>query len=514
MPTTTSASTAAAAQRRRSRRKAPPPRQPWCCSFGLDPSTAAATAAGRSPGPLPAPPRAKPPPHQLPPPLSRRIRSPGRVSPIDDPTLPGAAGSSSVSARLSSVTECPPPALLAPPPPPAAAVEKPRAILKLRLVDKGVILEVDELERVRRESKVVGKILGERGGELTVEGMVEVDAFREVVDMMLEDEDEAAAMRRLARGGVARAIDVLEVSLSLMFDRGVNNCLRYLDAVPWNEFEEETIKKLMYQHSSYKAAFIDLLARLQPERSASSAELVVELADSITKGTNNNARKELRNLVNGILSKSSVYIKGDKELDSRSIYCICHSCLNSLVGLFEESSELAHADQTSLSSVGKGPLSRIYKLVEDINWLLQILIDRQMGEEFVDVWANQKTLSSMHERCVTDGTPRAQPDFGHGVHRHGERQAPLHRRQKVRRLPGLVQANAGRFRLAPEIPEGPQHDGPRGRNRASAADAHIEAAAGAVLGVVRGVQRPRSGMPRPDQSLPGVVAAVVREILR
>ena len=91
-------------------------------------------------------------------------------------------------------------------------MEKPRAILKLRMVDKGVILEVDELERVRRESKVVGKILGERGGELTVEGMVEVDAFREAVDMMLEDEDEAAAMRRLARGGVARAIDVLEVS--------------------------------------------------------------------------------------------------------------------------------------------------------------------------------------------------------------------------------------------------------------------------------------------------------------
>lgn len=309
-----------------------------------------------------------------------------------------------MSARLSSVTECPPPAALPapppplPPPPPTAAVEKPRAILKLRLVDKGVILEVDELERVRRESKVVGKVLGERGGEVTVEGMVEVEAFREAVDMMLEDEDEAAAMSRLASGGVARAIDVLEVSLSLMFDRGVNNCLRFLDAVPWNESEEEAIKRLMYQHSSYKAAFRNLLARLQPESPASSAELVVELADSITKGTNSNARKELRNLVNGILSKSSVYIKGDKELDSRSIYCICHSCLNSLVGLFEESSELAQADQTSLSSVGKGPLKRIHRLVEDINWLLQILIDRQMGEEFVDIWADQKTLSSMHER--------------------------------------------------------------------------------------------------------------------
>ncbi|RCV35943.1 hypothetical protein SEVIR_7G290800v4 [Setaria viridis] len=397
MPTTTSASPAAAAHRRRSRRKAPPPRQPWCCSFGLDPSTAAAAAANRSP--LPAPPRAKP-SHQLAPPLSRRIRSPGRVSPIDDPSFAATAGSC-VSARLSSVTECPPPALPPPPPPPpppAAAVEKPRATLRLRLVEKGVVLEVDEVERVRRESKVVRKVLGGRGGEVAVEGKVEVESFREAVEMMLEDEDETAAMRRLARGGVARAIGVLEVSLSLLFDRGVNNCLMYLEAVPWNESEEDIIKQLLSQHSSYEAAFRNLLARLQPQRPTSSAELVVELVDSITKGTNNNARKELRNLVNGILSKSSVYIKGDKELDKRSIYCICHSCLNSLVGLFEESSDLVHADERSISSVGKGPLERIYKLVEDINWLLQILIDRQMGEEFVDVWANKKTLSSMQER--------------------------------------------------------------------------------------------------------------------
>ncbi|CAN6353103.1 unnamed protein product [Urochloa humidicola] len=397
MPTPTSASPAAAAHRRQSRRKAPPPRQPWCCSFGLDPSTAAAAAASRSP--LPAPRRAKP-PHQLAPPLSRRIRSPGRVSPIDDPSFAATAGSC-VSARLSSVTECPPPALPPPPPPPpppAAVVEGPKATLRLRLVEKGVVLEVDDVERVRRESKVVRKVLGGRGGVVAVEGKVEVESFREVVEMMLEDEDETAAMSRLARGGVARAIGVLEVSLSLMFDRGVNSCLNYLESVPWNESEEDIIKKLLSQHSSYEAAFRNLLARLQPQRPTSSAELVVELIDSITKGGNNNALKELRNLVNGILSKSSVYIKGDKELDKRSIYCICHSSLNSLVRLFEESSDLVPADETSISSVGKGPLERIYKLVEDTNWLLQILIDRLMGEEFVDIWVNKKTLSRMHKR--------------------------------------------------------------------------------------------------------------------
>ena len=91
-------------------------------------------------------------------------------------------------------------------------MDRPRETLRLRLVDKGVVLEVEEVERVRRESKVVRKVLRGRGGEVAVEGKVEVESFREVVEMMLEDEDEAAAMRRLARGGVARAIGALEVS--------------------------------------------------------------------------------------------------------------------------------------------------------------------------------------------------------------------------------------------------------------------------------------------------------------
>jgi hypothetical protein len=171
------------------RRKAAPPRQPWCCSFGLDPQAAASRSL------LPAPPRAN---KQQP--LSRRIRSPGRVSPIDDPSSGGAAGPLA-SARLSSVSECPPP---------APVVERPKATLRMRLVEKGVVIEV---EKVRWESKAVWKALrGGRGGEVAVEGRVDAEAFREAVEMMLEDEDDAASVRRLARGGVARAVSVLEVS--------------------------------------------------------------------------------------------------------------------------------------------------------------------------------------------------------------------------------------------------------------------------------------------------------------
>uniref|UniRef100_A0A0D9XXK1 At3g05675-like ankyrin-like domain-containing protein n=1 Tax=Leersia perrieri TaxID=77586 RepID=A0A0D9XXK1_9ORYZ len=394
MPTTGGASspaTASAASHRRSSRRRrrhphPPPRQPWCCSFALDPLSAAVHRTS------PLPPR----PHKhaaaaaAPPPISRRMRSPGRVSPIDD----AAAVSASSSARLSSVSECPPP-----PPPETRPAAVERETLRIRMVTKGVVLEVEEVERVKRESKLVGRIIGGGcGGEVAVEGKVEVEAIRGAVEMMLEDDgaDEAAAMRRLSRAGVARAIAVLEVSFSLMFDRGVTNCLKYLEAVPWNETEEERIKSLLLQYSCNRTVSQDLLARLQPQKPSSSAELVVQLMDSITKGTNNNARKDLRTLVDGILSRTSIYIKSDKELDMKSIYSICNSCLNCLVELFGEASDLGPSGQITIS-VGKGPQERICKQVDNLNWLLQILIDRQMGEEFVDIWANQDKLSTMHE---------------------------------------------------------------------------------------------------------------------
>lgn len=114
---------------------------------------------------------------------------------------------------------------------------------------------------------------------------------------------------------------------------------------------------------------------------------------------------------------------------------------------------------------------------------------------------------------VADGTSRAQPDFSDDFYRHGEREAPLYRGEAVRLLSGLVQANAGRLRLAAEVPEGPQRGDPGGRNRSSAADAHVGAAAGAVDGVVRGFQRARPGVPEPDEGLPGLVAAVICKIL-
>jgi hypothetical protein len=128
----------------------------------------------------------------------RRILSPGRVSPIDDPPLPQ------------------------PPPPPAPFVavreeEREEEGLDLRLCLRGrdggcvVVMELDSavLHSSAFFAAMAPAAAGGGGGgkRIEVDGVENVAAFRDAVELMFE----ADPLRWLARAGVSRAIAVLEV---------------------------------------------------------------------------------------------------------------------------------------------------------------------------------------------------------------------------------------------------------------------------------------------------------------
>lgn len=184
-----------------------------------------------------------------------------------------------------------------------------------------------------------------------------------------------------------------------MFDRGVASCLNYIEAVPWSESDEEKIKNLFARCTFDEAVTRDILARLQLDGPSGSGDLAVQLIQSIAEGTNGSARKELQLLINGLLSKSSVYQKDPAGLNKESLYSICHSCLCSLVGLFKEASNSTPSDCAAATTKLKPLVERVSKQVENLNWLLEILVDRQMAEDFVRLWANQAELVKIHGKA-------------------------------------------------------------------------------------------------------------------
>lgn len=386
----------------------------WCCSFSATPQSpdhhrplSAASAAGGegvggggARGKLPP----KSPSVSLPSfqssPSSRlagfidprRILSPGRVSPIDPD------GSPAVAAGANSEEDAPPR-----PSVPFVAVREEREEeegrgLDLKLCLRGrdgrsVAMELDSAVLCESSAFFAAMApppeatVGGGSKRIEVDGVENVEAFKETVELMFE----ADPMRWFVRAGVSRAIGVLEVSSSIMFDRGIKSCLEYIEAVPWNENEEEKLKNLFARCTFDEAVSKDVLARLKPQCQSISDDVTVHLIQSVTSSTNTGARKEMQSLVNGLLSRSSVYQKDLSGLNKGSLYQICCSCLNSLVEHFME--DLC-PDKIVRDS--KPMIERVSKQTENLNWLFDILVNNDMAEEFVELWAKQEDLISMH----------------------------------------------------------------------------------------------------------------------
>ncbi|CAL5066148.1 unnamed protein product [Urochloa decumbens] len=363
----------------------------------------------------------------------RRILSPGRVSPIDPdgavpppplplplPPLPSPAAAAAACAAENTAVAV----VAVPAGRPAAAVsasavvaareegEPGGAALDLRLLLRGrdgrcVQMELDSrvlcgcsaffAAMAPAEDAVAGGGAGGGGGKrIEVDGVDNLDAFRAAVELMYE----ADPMRWLAAASVSQAIDVLEVCSSIMFNRGIKSCLTYIEAVPWSENEEEKLKSLFARFTFDEAISQDILARLRPHSWKSSDDLTVQLIQSVTSSTNSAARKDMQSLVNGLLSKSSVYQKDSSGLSKESLYQVCYSCLDSLVDLFEEATESKDYTSQTLVVRGSKPLiERVSSQAENLNWLLDILVNNDMAEEFVELWAKQDRLISMHEQA-------------------------------------------------------------------------------------------------------------------
>ncbi|KAK2996850.1 hypothetical protein RJ639_025656, partial [Escallonia herrerae] len=184
----------------------------------------------------------------------------------------------------------------------------------------------------------------------------------------------------------------------ILFTKGVLSCLNYLEAVPWSEEEEEKLRSLFIKVKFDDDTARDILARIYSQNSPDSQQrLARELVWSITTSIDANARNELKSLVKSLLCKSSVYEKDYPDLNKEDIYVVCQSCLDALVSLFEEAICSDTSGKLAKKETGKSLIERISKQVDNINWLLEILIDRQMAEEFVEMWADQEELLRVHE---------------------------------------------------------------------------------------------------------------------
>nr|XP_043606878.1 BTB/POZ domain-containing protein At1g63850-like [Erigeron canadensis] len=194
---------------------------------------------------------------------------------------------------------------------------------------------------------------------------------------------------KLMKDDVPRVLGILKVSAAIGFDAGVLACLEYLEAAPWAEDEEEKVASLLSELQLEGDGAVEVLKRVSvditpgDEESHDNQEVLLKLLYVVLEGKDEKARRDMKILISKMLHENLSKI----DLKKESLYSACDKCLHLLKHHFLKASEGDLQD-----------VAQISRQSGNLHWLLDILIDRQISEDFLKLWASQTKLSEVHSK--------------------------------------------------------------------------------------------------------------------
>ncbi|KAK4779486.1 hypothetical protein SAY87_015592 [Trapa incisa] len=238
---------------------------------------------------------------------------------------------------------------------------------------------------------------GSHSVEVEISECDDVEVYLETVVLMYSDD----LKRKLTGQNVSKVLGLLKVSSAVMFDEGISACLEYLEAVPWSNEEEEKVISLLHQLHLLDSA-TELLQRVsaRPSTSAKPDDILMRLLSGILQAKDEKARREMKALVSRLLKEdSSSQRRGSSCIDvSRdTLYHICHRCLSSLILCLSEATGMDDSSGRDRGSL----MGEIAREADNLNWIVGILINWKMGDEFVKLWGDQKELAILHSKIPT-----------------------------------------------------------------------------------------------------------------
>ncbi|KAG5058596.1 hypothetical protein AAZX31_05G196000 [Glycine max] len=195
--------------------------------------------------------------------------------------------------------------------------------------------------------------------------------------------------KKLMREDVSRVLGILKVSAAIGFDAGVLSCLEYLEAAPWAEDEEEKVASLLSELRLEAVGAGEVLKRVSTgvangnEEGSDNEEVLLKLIRVVLEGKDEKARREMKGLVSKMLRENS----SQSDLRKESLYLACDDCLQLLRHHFLQAVASDMQD-----------LSQIARQADNLHWILDILVDRQIAEDFLKTWASQSDLAEAHSK--------------------------------------------------------------------------------------------------------------------
>ncbi|KVI03582.1 BTB/POZ domain-containing protein At5g60050 [Cynara cardunculus var. scolymus] len=218
----------------------------------------------------------------------------------------------------------------------------------------------------------------------------DVEVYLETLVLMYCDDPKKMKMGE----GVSKILGLLKVCDALKFDDGISSCLEYLEAVPWSEEEEESV--ISHLNELHLVNDCDVLQRvaLDPSTSSRIDDIFLRLLTGVLQAKDEKARREMKTLISRLLKEDASesdhgYDYHKLEISKETLYTVSHKCLTSLV--------LCLSEATSTDE-NKGMMAEIAREADNLEWVVDILIEKRICEEFVKLWSDQKDLAILHSK--------------------------------------------------------------------------------------------------------------------
>ncbi|XP_062204677.1 BTB/POZ domain-containing protein At3g50780-like [Phragmites australis] len=212
-----------------------------------------------------------------------------------------------------------------------------------------------------------------------------VEIYVETVGLMYCDE----AKHRLLKQSVSRVLRIMKVAELLGFHACVKSCLDYLEAVPWVGDEEDNVVSSIWHLQSKDYGVSPLLKRITSDNLNSPSDTLANIMEMVLTSTDDKGRREMKALVLNLLKDSSHCADGSSNICSEMLYSSCRGCLDRLRQLFAGASEEDFSAKVT---------RQITLETDNLLWLVEILVNQRIGDDFVAIWTSQTELAELHAK--------------------------------------------------------------------------------------------------------------------
>ncbi|KAJ0245910.1 BTB/POZ domain-containing protein [Hirschfeldia incana] len=218
----------------------------------------------------------------------------------------------------------------------------------------------------------------------------DVEIYVETVVLMYCDD----LRKKLVGENVVKILALLKVSAAISFGEGVVSCLEHLEAAPWSEDEEEVVVSCLDELHLPEDSVGLILQRVssEPRVTRTDDDIFLKLLTGVLQAKDDKARREMKVLIFKLVREEA-----DHEVSKETLYGLCHRCLTSLVLCLSEVT-------TQMNDPGKDRgalMGEIAREADNMLWMVDILIEKKMCDEFVKLWADQEELAELHSKIPT-----------------------------------------------------------------------------------------------------------------